>query len=78
MIRFLAIAFVTAAALAPRPAPAAEPTWCLFVKDGEQHCAYYSLEACLRDRVGGSEFCNPSPFARPEPPKAKPRHDRRR
>jgi hypothetical protein len=82
MIRILTITFATLAAtsLAPRPAPAAEPPWCLFVKNGEQHCEYNSLQACLRDRVGGSNFCNPNPYARPETQRRKqrPRHDRQR
>jgi Protein of unknown function (DUF3551) len=55
-----------------RPAQAAEPPWCLFTKGGEEHCRYNSLDACLRDRTIGDEFCNPNPRYQGEP-----RHDKR-
>jgi len=63
MIRILVLVLVAAAAMAfgQRPAQAREHPWCLISAFGEQHCQYDSLEACLRDRVGGAGFCNPNP-----------------
>jgi hypothetical protein len=63
MRRFFIVALVAGASmtLSQRPAQAAEPPWCLFTKGGEEHCRYNSLDACLRDRAGGSDFCNPNP-----------------
>ncbi len=65
----LAIAAMT---FAPRPAPASEPPWCLFTKGGEARCRYSSLDTCVRDRMGGSDFCNPNPRYQGETRHAKP------
>jgi hypothetical protein len=67
----VALVAVAAVTLAPRPADAAERPWCLFTK-GEEHCSYNSLDACLRDRMGGSDFCNPNARYKGETPRAKP------
>ena len=78
----LIVALVTVAAmtLARRPAQASEPPWCLITKGGEEHCRYNSLDACLRDRMGGSDFCNPNPRYQGETRRAKspPQRHRRR
>ncbi len=59
---FFVLALAAAAmTLAPQPGRASEPPWCLFTKGGEALCRYNSLGACLRDRMGGSDFCNPNP-----------------
>ncbi len=83
MIRFLLVALAAVAAIAamtftPRTAQASDPPWCLLGSSGDEHCRYNSLEACLRDRVGGSAFCNPNPRYQGETPRREPRHGRRR
>jgi len=63
MIRILFVGLATVAGMtaSARPVHAAEPPWCLIIKEGEEHCRYYSLETCLRDKAGGEGFCNPNP-----------------
>jgi len=62
MMKPIAVAFAVAAIVicSPRPLHAAEPPWCLVSSFGGEHCRYSSLDACLRERSGGS-FCNPNP-----------------
>jgi len=67
MIRILVLVLLAGAAVAlgQRPAQAAvDYPWCLISAYGGQHCGYNSLDACLRDRVGGGGFCNPNPSYR--------------
>ena len=66
MIRFLLVALAAVAAIAamtftPRTAQASDPPWCLLGSSGDEHCRYNSLEACLRDRVGGGGFLQSQP-----------------
>ena len=68
----IALVAVSTMALAQRPAQASEPPWCLITKGGDAHCRYNSLDVCLRDRMGGSDFCNPNPRYHGEPRRAKP------
>jgi len=81
MRRFFTVALVAAAGMTSlqQLAQASEPPWCLFTKGGEEHCRYNSLDACLRDRTIGDEFCNPNPRYQGERRTGKlpPRHDRR-
>jgi Protein of unknown function (DUF3551) len=81
MLRMTVLALAAAAALAfaQQPAQARDYPWCLISGYGGQHCAYDSLEACLRDKVGGGGFCNPSSSYRaPAQPRPKSQRTRRR
>lgn len=64
MVRILlaAAAVIAATAFEPRPVQASEAPWCLIGQGGGNgRCSYNSLEACIRDEVGGGSFCNPNP-----------------
>ena len=83
MTRILLVmaAAVAAFAVQPRPAQASEAPWCLISQGGGNgRCSYSSLEACMRDEMGGGSFCNPNPAYRggeqPRNVARKPRHRR--
>ena len=68
MIRILLAAAVLAgaAALAPRPAQAAEAPWCAVVGLGPGDvywdCQYQTFDACVPNIIGGNRgFCNENP-----------------
>ena len=83
MTRILLVmaAAVAAFAVQPRPAQASEAPWCLISQGGGNgRCSYSSLEACMRDEIGGGSFCNPNPAYRggEQRGSVRPQHSRRR
>jgi Protein of unknown function (DUF3551) len=53
--------------------------WCLVGGDSGRSCGYYTFEACLASRAGGSSHCEPNPnFSGNQPSAGRPTRSERR
>jgi hypothetical protein len=82
MTRILLIVLIAATATAIDAGRTAgkAAAWCLVGGDSGRSCGYYTFQACLASRAGGSSHCEPNPNYSGNQPGASPpaRSQRRR